>query len=307
MSVDTHIDRTVLLRVVAHSRPDLLSASLCAPPQDPDTPSLQLYNGAPEIKFTNVSFAYGNKVPILKNISFTVPPGKKVAVVGASGAGQRTKRIKTTEPIKRCHQHTHTQPLPSACILSGKSTLARLLYRFYDVTSGSITIDGQDIRRVTTNSLRQEIAIVPQDCVLFNDTIGYNIGYGAYAKDPNGATQDEIEYAAKSAQLDVFISKQPKLYDTKVGERGLRLSGGEKQRSMTQLMRARVLSVLPVSLLTMSTRRCSSLCVLCVVWVARDRLEAQGCHQPRNSQEASDHGKTHVGAINIGISKERNH
>jgi ATP-binding cassette subfamily B protein len=126
-------------------------------------------------------------------VSFEIPPGKKVAVVGASGAG--------------------------------KSTLARLLFRFYDVTGGSITIDGQDIRRVTQASLRKAIGIVPQDTVLFNDTVGYNIGYGR-----TGATQAEIEAAARAARIHDFIVSTPKGYETTVGERGLKLSGGEKQR-----------------------------------------------------------------------------
>jgi ATP-binding cassette subfamily B protein len=130
---------------------------------------------------------------ILHGVSFTIPGGRKVAVVGASG--------------------------------SGKSTLARLLYRFYDVGSGRITIDGQDIRDVTQDSLRRAIGIVPQDTVLFNDTVGYNIGYGR-----PGASQAEIEAAARAAHIHDFIVAQPRGYDTMVGERGLKLSGGEKQR-----------------------------------------------------------------------------
>jgi ABC-type transport system involved in Fe-S cluster assembly fused permease/ATPase subunit len=165
----------------------------------PGAVELRLQQSAPEIRFENVSFSYANKVPILRHISFSVGAGKKVAIVGASGAG--------------------------------KSTLARLLYRFYDTTDGKIFIDGQDITKVSQRSLRQQIAIVPQDTVLFNDTIGYNIGYGAYSQRAEGASQSEIESAAKSAQLDDFIARQPKGYETKVGERGLRLSGGEKQRS----------------------------------------------------------------------------
>jgi len=167
--------------------------------KDPsDAIDLQLYNAAPEIRFESVSFSYGNGVPILKDISFTVKPGQKVAIVGASGAG--------------------------------KSTIVRLLYRFYDTSSGRILVDGQDISQVRQQSLRQEIAIVPQDCVLFNDTIAYNVGYGAFAKSEMGASHDQVVDAAKSAQLDAFIARQPKQYETKVGERGLRLSGGEKQR-----------------------------------------------------------------------------
>ena len=108
---------------------------------------------------------------------------------------------------------------------AGKSTLARLIYRFYDVTAGRITIDGQDLRDVTQSSLRAAIGIVPQDTVLFNDTIGYNVGYGR-----EGASQEEIEAAARGAQIHSFIAAQPQQYETPVGERGLKLSGGEKQR-----------------------------------------------------------------------------
>ena len=143
-----------------------------------------------------MSFAYDAERPILHDVSFDIPAGKTVAVVGASGAG--------------------------------KSTLARLLYRFYDVTNdgvGAITIDGQDIRRVTQGSLRRSIGIVPQDTVLFNDTVGYNIGYGRA-----GSTQGDIENAARAAHIHDFIAGTPKGYDTVVGERGLKLSGGEKQR-----------------------------------------------------------------------------
>ncbi|OYU98571.1 MAG: metal ABC transporter permease, partial [Burkholderiales bacterium PBB5] len=131
--------------------------------------------------------------PLLHGVSFEIPAGKTVAVVGASGAG--------------------------------KSTLARLLYRFYDVSGGRITIDGQDIRSVQQGSLRRAIGIVPQDTVLFNDTVGYNIAYGR-----TGAGRDEVEAAAKAAHIHGFISSTPKGYETMVGERGLKLSGGEKQR-----------------------------------------------------------------------------
>jgi ATP-binding cassette, subfamily B, heavy metal transporter len=148
---------------------------------------------SPDIRFQNVHFAYEASRPILHGISFTVPAGKTVAVVGPSGAG--------------------------------KSTLARLLYRFYDVQSGSISIAGQDIKTVTQASVRQAIGIVPQDTVLFNDTVAYNIAYGR-----PGATQAEVEEAAKSARIHDFIRATPKGYDTMVGERGLKLSGGEKQR-----------------------------------------------------------------------------
>lgn len=156
-----------------------------------DAPDLRISDAT--VRFENVSFAYDPARPILHEVSFEVPAGKTVAVVGASGAG--------------------------------KSTLARLLYRFYDVSGGRITIDGQDIRDVTQASLRRSIGIVPQDTVLFNDTVGYNIGYGRA-----GATQEQIEGAAKAAHIHGFIAATPKGYETIVGERGLKLSGGEKQR-----------------------------------------------------------------------------
>jgi ATP-binding cassette subfamily B protein len=152
------------------------------------------------VRFEAVNFAYHADRPILHGVSFEIPGGQTVAVVGPSG--------------------------------SGKSTLARLLYRFYDVDTtttghggGRITIDGQDLRDVTQDSVRRAIGIVPQDTVLFNDTIGYNIGYGR-----PGATQEQIEAAARAAHIHDFIAAQPKGYGTMVGERGLKLSGGEKQR-----------------------------------------------------------------------------
>ena len=148
---------------------------------------------SPEISFQNVHFAYEASRPILHGISFTVPAGKTVAVVGPSGAG--------------------------------KSTLARLLFRFYDVQSGTVSIAGQDIKAVTQASVRQAIGIVPQDTVLFNDTVAYNIAYGR-----PGATQAQVEEAAKSARIHDFIAATPLGYQTMVGERGLKLSGGEKQR-----------------------------------------------------------------------------
>ena len=147
----------------------------------------------PEVRFDDVSFAYEAARPILHHISFVIPPGKTVAVVGPSGAG--------------------------------KSTLSRLLYRFYDVQQGRITIGGQDIKQVTQASVRQAIGIVPQDTVLFNDTIEYNIAYG----NP-GASRAVVEAAARAAHIHNFISATPAGYDTMVGERGLKLSGGEKQR-----------------------------------------------------------------------------
>jgi ATP-binding cassette subfamily B protein len=152
---------------------------------------LEVANG--DIRFENVVFAYESERRILKGISFEVPAGKTVAVVGPSGAG--------------------------------KSTISRLLYRFYDLSGGRITIDGQDIAKVTQKSLRQAIGMVPQDTVLFNDTIRYNIRYGRW-----DATDAEVEQAAQLAQIDGFIRMSPKGYETQVGERGLKLSGGEKQR-----------------------------------------------------------------------------
>jgi len=149
--------------------------------------------GSPAVRFENVSFAYDPARPILHNVSFEIPPGKTVAVVGSSGAG--------------------------------KSTLARLLYRFYDVQQGRITIAGQDIKQVTQSSVRQAIGIVPQDTVLFNDTVEYNIAYGK-----PGATHEEVEEAARAARIHGFITSTPLGYKTMVGERGLKLSGGEKQR-----------------------------------------------------------------------------
>jgi ATP-binding cassette subfamily B protein len=158
----------------------------------PNAPDLNCLQGA-HLKFESVYFAYEPDRPILHNISFEIPAGKTVAVVGPSG--------------------------------SGKSTLARLMFRFYDVQQGRITINGQDIRQVTQHSVRKALGIVPQDTVLFNDTVAYNIGYGR-----TGSTQEEIETAAKAARIHDFIASTPKGYATSVGERGLKLSGGEKQR-----------------------------------------------------------------------------
>ena len=163
-------------------------------------PEIEDRSGAPPLKvpagsirFENVSFAYEPARQILSNVGFEVPAGRTVAIVGPSGAG--------------------------------KSTISRLLFRFYDVTSGRILIDGQDIRGITQQSLRAAIGMVPQDTVLFNDTIRYNIQYGCW-----DASDAEVEEAARLAQIDGFIRLAPKGYDTEVGERGLKLSGGEKQR-----------------------------------------------------------------------------
>ncbi|MFM2411603.1 MAG: hypothetical protein RL481_2431 [Pseudomonadota bacterium] len=169
---------------------DLIDAA----PEIVDRPgaiALAVSGGA--LEFEDVTFGYEPDRQILNGITFAIPPGQTLAVVGPSGAG--------------------------------KSTIARLLYRFYDVTGGRITIDGEDIRDVTQSSLRAAIGIVPQDTVLFNDSIGYNIGYGR-----EGAEQAEVEAAARGAQIHNFIAAQPRQYDTPVGERGLKLSGGEKQR-----------------------------------------------------------------------------
>ena len=157
----------------------------------PDARELAVDKG--EIRFEHLHFAYRKDRPILQDVDFTIPAGHKVAVVGASGAG--------------------------------KSTLARLLFRFYDVDKGAIRIDGQDIRDVTQDSLRAAIGVVPQDTVLFNDTLYRNLAYGR----PD-ATEEEVHRAARMAHLEHFIHSLPEGYDTKVGERGLKLSGGEKQR-----------------------------------------------------------------------------
>jgi ATP-binding cassette subfamily B protein len=157
----------------------------------PDAGPLQITRGA--IRFEDVQFAYESEREILKGITFEVPAGRTVAIVGPSGAG--------------------------------KSTISRLLFRFYDVTGGRILVDDQDIRQVTQDTLRAAIGMVPQDTVLFNDTIRYNIRYGRW-----DASDAEVEEAARLAQIDAFIRMSPHGYETEVGERGLKLSGGEKQR-----------------------------------------------------------------------------
>ncbi len=157
----------------------------------PDAGPIEVQRG--EVRFEDVSFAYDPRRPILEHLSFSIPAGRKVAVVGASGAG--------------------------------KSTLSRLLFRFYDVTAGRITVDGQDLRAVTQQSLRAAVGMVPQDTVLFNDSLYHNIAYGR-----PGAKREEVLEAARAARLDEFIASLPDGYDTVVGERGLKLSGGEKQR-----------------------------------------------------------------------------
>ncbi|MEM8749546.1 MAG: ABC transporter ATP-binding protein/permease [Pseudomonadota bacterium] len=157
----------------------------------PGAGELAVETGA--IRFNDVHFRYDPDRAILQGISFEVPAGKTVAIVGPSGAG--------------------------------KSTISRLLFRFYDIQSGSITIDGQDLREVDQHSLRDQIGMVPQDTVLFNDTIAYNIQYGRIA-----ASREEVEKAAERAQIGDFIARLPQGFDTQVGERGLKLSGGEKQR-----------------------------------------------------------------------------
>ncbi|MDY0206190.1 MAG: ABC transporter ATP-binding protein/permease [Pseudomonas sp.] len=157
----------------------------------PDAQALALSSG--QVEFRDVHFSYNADRPILKGVSFSIPAGHTVAVVGASGAG--------------------------------KSTLARLLFRFFDIDSGSISIDGQDIRQITQDSLRSAIGVVPQDTVLFNDTLYNNLAYGR-----PGASEAEVHHAAQQAHLEGFISSLPDGYATQVGERGLKLSGGEKQR-----------------------------------------------------------------------------
>jgi ATP-binding cassette subfamily B protein len=183
-------------REIRHSLADMerMFSLLEQAPEVPDkegAPALRVTRGS--IQFEKVDFGYDTRRQILHGVDFAIPAGQKVAVVGSSGAG--------------------------------KSTLSRLLFRFYDVSGGRITIDGQDIRDVSQKSLRRNIGIVPQDTVLFNDTIYYNIAYG----NPE-ATRDEVLEAARAAHIHSFIESLPDKYDTMVGERGLKLSGGEKQR-----------------------------------------------------------------------------
>jgi len=157
----------------------------------PGAPDLDVKGG--RVTLENVHFGYDPDRKILQGVSVEAQPGETLAIVGSTG--------------------------------SGKSTIGRLLFRFYDVQQGALKIDGQDVRDVTQNSLHRAIGVVPQDTVLFNDTIGYNIAYGR-----DGATQEQVESAAKSAQIHDFIMGLPQGYNTTVGERGLKLSGGEKQR-----------------------------------------------------------------------------
>ena len=159
----------------------------------PNAFALTAHGEAGEVRFENVQFGYQSNREILKGVDFIVPAGHSLAIVGPTGAG--------------------------------KSTISRLLFRFYDVTGGAVRVDGHDVRDVTQDSLRSAIGVVPQDTVLFNDTIRYNIAYGR-----PGASQDEIEAAARAAQVHDFVLRLPDGYDTRVGERGLKLSGGEKQR-----------------------------------------------------------------------------
>jgi ATP-binding cassette subfamily B protein len=173
---------------------DAMFHLLAEPQEVADAPdAVPLAEGPGELVFEDVRFGYQPDRVILKGVSLRVPPGRTLAIVGPTGAG--------------------------------KSTISRLLFRFYDVTGGRVLIDGQPIDRVSQASLRAAIGVVPQDTVLFNDTIGYNIAYGR-----PGATEAEVVQAAKLAQVHDFVERMPDGYRTMVGERGLKLSGGEKQR-----------------------------------------------------------------------------
>jgi ATP-binding cassette subfamily B protein len=186
----------VIYRQIKQSLTDIerLFTLLDVPQEIKDKPTAQpLEHKGGEVRFVNVHFGYDPDRQILRGVDFTVPAGHNIAIVGASGAG--------------------------------KSTLSRLLFRFYDVTSGEILIDGQDIRNITQASLRAAIGIVPQDTVLFNSSIYFNIVYGRPT-----ATREEVIEAARAAHILSFIESLPKGWDTTVGERGLKLSGGEKQR-----------------------------------------------------------------------------
>ncbi len=186
----------VLYREIRQSLIDIerLFGLLNQPTEIKDTPHSDLLERGPcSVSFENVSFGYDQRRPILHDISFSIPAGNTLAVVGHSG--------------------------------SGKSTLARLVFRFYDVLAGSIRINGRDIREIKQDSLRSSLGIVPQDTVLFNESLAYNIRYGR----PD-ASDEEVKHAARAAHLEEFIAKLPDGYETRVGERGLKLSGGEKQR-----------------------------------------------------------------------------
>jgi ATP-binding cassette subfamily B protein len=187
------------------------------------------------VRFDDVVFGYAPERRILHGVSFEIPAGRKLAVVGASGAG--------------------------------KSTLARLLFRFYDPASGAVSIDGQDLRALTQDSVRAQIGVVPQDTVLFNDSIGYNIGYGR-----PGATQAEIEHAARQAHLHDFIMGLPEGYDTRVGERGLKVSGGEKQR--IAIARA-LLKDPPILILDEATSSLDSAAESAILGALRDAARAR--------------------------------
>lgn len=180
--------------------------------------AIELPNPRGEVKFTNVNFSYQGKEPAINNITFTIPPGTKTAIVGESGGG--------------------------------KSTCLKLLFRFYDVNSGSITIDGHDIRDLTLLGLRKHIGVVPQDTVLFNATIMYNLRYA----NPD-ASEEEVWNACKAANIHDRILAFPEGYETKVGERGLKLSGGERQR-VSYEKSARECTIIPLASMLMWSLGC---------------------------------------------------